>query len=124
MTDERIRRETDLSPAEYRALHSIRNGETISSAEFSERMDLSPSRGSRVIDQLIESGYCSRSGSAGDRRVVFIELTDEGGRTKERIEAITGICEEEIRNRLTQSELTKVYEGIDLLLKALDTGGH
>lgn len=120
MTDDRIRGETRLSPAEYRALHSIKSGETVSSAEFAERMDLSPSRGSRVIDQLIKNGYCSRTASADDRRVVFIALTLQGRWVKERVEAITRECEGEIRNKLTEEEMTRVYEGINLLLKALD----
>ncbi|MGD9347679.1 MAG: MarR family transcriptional regulator, partial [Candidatus Aminicenantes bacterium] len=58
--EERIRISLDLSEAEYNGLLCLNNDEKVTCQEFSERMGLSVSRGSRVIDMLFEKGYLDR----------------------------------------------------------------
>ena len=55
--EDSIREEFSLSPAEYRGILSINQGEAVKGIELSEKMGLSVSRGSRVIEKLTKKGY-------------------------------------------------------------------
>ena len=87
ITDDQIRSKTPLSPSEYRGLTSISTNEDLSVAEFSARMGLSASRGSRVIEKMIQNGYLKRQSTNGDRRTVLISIASRGRTLKEQIMA-------------------------------------
>ncbi len=55
--EEKIFSETSLSPAEYKGIDVLSPGDRISAAEFADRMSLSRSRCSRVIEKMIKNGY-------------------------------------------------------------------
>ena len=56
----RIREATGLSPAEYKGIAAVKPGETITGSVLSQKMALSPSRASRVIDKMVKNGYLVR----------------------------------------------------------------
>jgi len=58
-----VRREAGLTQAQVLSLLNLKADEVISCQEFSQRMDLSFSRGSRVIDALVRKGLISRTSS-------------------------------------------------------------
>ncbi len=76
--EESIREELKLSPSEYRGLFSINPGEVKSCMQMSEMMGLSKSRGSRVIDKLIEHGYLTEAKGDDDKRIYNVKLTVKG----------------------------------------------
>ncbi len=78
MKEDSIREEFELSPAEYRGILSIKQGEIVKGSELSEKMGLSVSRGSRVIEKLTQKGYLKRTGNSDDRRCLTIALADKG----------------------------------------------
>ena len=64
----KIRKKLSLSEAEYKGILCLGEGEKITCQEFSGRMDLSVSRGSRVVDRLCEKKYIERVDCDADRR--------------------------------------------------------
>lgn len=85
--EEKIRRSLDLSEAEYNGLLCLNKGEKITCQEFSARMNLSVSRGSRVIDMLFEKGYLDRVDCFEDRRCKNVKLTKNGAAIRRKIDS-------------------------------------
>lgn len=91
--EEGIRVKLKLSPAEYRALRMINTHEVISCQDFAGRLRLSPSRGSRVIDRMVERGFLVRSDCDSDRRCKSLLLTPRGLSLHRKIRAAIKECE-------------------------------
>jgi DNA-binding MarR family transcriptional regulator len=115
LNDDMIRSKTPLSPSEYRAVISLNPDDQISSASFSERLGLSPSRGSRVIDKMVANGFIRRDTLKGDRRAQVISLAPEGIDLKNQINKMMCDCEDKIRKQMTDSE----YENTESSLRRL-----
>jgi DNA-binding MarR family transcriptional regulator len=105
--EESIREELKLSPSEYRGLLSISPGEIKSCMQMSNMMGLSKSRGSRVIDKLIEHGYLTEAEADSDKRVYNVKLTLKGQNAIKRINAVMSECERAILKNVPAEELQK-----------------
>ncbi len=103
--EESIREELKLSPSEYRGLLSIYPGEVKSCMQMSEMMGLSKSRGSRVIDKLIENGYLTEAKGDDDKRIYNVKLTVKGQNAIKRINAVMSECERAILKNVPSDEL-------------------
>jgi DNA-binding MarR family transcriptional regulator len=103
--EESIREELKLSPSEYRGLLSINPGEVASCMQMSNTMGLSKSRGSRVIDKLIESGYLKEAKNDGDQRIFNVKLTSKGLNAIKRINSVMSECEHAILKNIPADEL-------------------
>lgn len=103
--EESIREELKLSPSEYRGLLSINPGEVVSCMQMSNTMGLSKSRGSRVIDKLIESGYLKEAKNDGDQRIFNVKLTPKGINAIKRINSVMSECESAILKNISADEL-------------------
>ncbi len=55
-------------------------GERLRMADLAEQTGLTPGGLTRTIDRLVEAGFVTRTACAGDRRVVYAELTGPGHR--------------------------------------------
>jgi MarR family transcriptional regulator, 2-MHQ and catechol-resistance regulon repressor len=55
-------------------------GERLRMTDLAEQTGLTPGGLTRTIDRLVEAGLVARVACAGDRRVVYAELTDAGHR--------------------------------------------
>ena len=109
--EHKIRKKLGLSEAEYRGIRCIGEGEKITCQEFSKRMDLSISRGSRIIDLLNKKEHIERVDCDADRRCKNIWLTKKGKEIRQRIE-------QEIRN--VEDVLTAGYPDAKLILLKSD----
>jgi DNA-binding MarR family transcriptional regulator len=114
-----IGREVGLSPSEVHGMESLSPGERISGHELSERMDLSPSRGSRVIDHLIAKGLLTREEDPSDRRAVVLFMTEKGSHVRERLEIAKRACEEKITARMKSEQIEQIKQGLELLVNVL-----
>lgn len=78
--DEELRAEHDLSLAEYEALVSIAQspGRRIRMRQLSDRVILSKSGVTRLIDRLVADGLVERSACLADARGAEAVLTDDG----------------------------------------------
>jgi DNA-binding MarR family transcriptional regulator len=119
VSDDEIRSKTPLSPAEYRAVLSLKPDDQISSASFSGRLGLSPSRGSRVIDKMVANGFIRRVILEDNRRAQVISLAPEGINLKKRIDGLMCECEEKIRKQMSEVEYSTVESSLKKLVSIL-----
>jgi DNA-binding MarR family transcriptional regulator len=103
--EEKIREELKISPAEFKGLMSIEPGVIVPCKVLSQKMGLSVSRGSRVIEKLMKSGYMEEVKTSGDRRVMNITLAKKGINLQKKISKNFQECEHKILKNLSKSEL-------------------
>ncbi|MGB9695883.1 MAG: MarR family winged helix-turn-helix transcriptional regulator [Ignavibacteria bacterium] len=108
--EERIRNEFSLSPAEYKVLITIHEGEHYNCNALSQKLGLSVSRASRIIEKLIKRKYLTRKTLKGDRRHIIITLAPKGMRVQKEIQNVLDDCEQVIQKVLTKSEINSTYK--------------
>jgi len=113
--EEQIQEELGLSRAEFNALIVLDEEREISGCEFAERMALSPSRGSRVLNNLVTDGYVKALTGPQDRRAIVISLTPKGRRAKRRIVDHMEACESRICGSLDERSIGQVKCALELL---------
>lgn len=69
----------DLRPYEFAVMQLFCQRSNWTATQLTEKLPLDPSRISRVVDQLVSRRLLRRRRSKTDRRVVNLELTDNGG---------------------------------------------
>ena len=94
--EEGIRRDLKLSAAEYRGLMCLRPEEKINCQDLSARMNLSVSRGSRIIDNLTRKKFLKRVDCVSDRRCKNVWLTAKGVQAKQKIDSQIQECEDKL----------------------------
>ncbi|RKY78794.1 hypothetical protein DRQ07_07155 [candidate division KSB1 bacterium] len=116
-TEEKICKELNLTCSEFKALITLSSEDILPGNTFSEKLGLSPSRGSRVLSQLRDSGYANVDFNSSDRRSVSISLTKKGIAMKEEIMLRIMECESKILTGFSEREagelkkmLTKLAE--------------
>lgn len=114
-----IQEETQLSPAECRGLMALETRASWSAADFSGKLGLSVSRGSRVAEKMIRNGYLERSQAPDDRRSQRITLAPAGVALQKRLAAAFQGCERKIKNRLKPEELAQVEAALRKLLEVI-----
>jgi DNA-binding MarR family transcriptional regulator len=119
--EQQIRQQAELSEAQCTLLQAAPVDEPISTGDLCRRVDLSPSRGGRVIDELVQQGFFVRTPNPTDRRITMLALTAEGCRLKQQIMALMTTCEVTILQKLSTEELTTVQTGLATLLQAMET---
>lgn len=103
--EEKIIRDLNLSPAEYRGILAIVPGSEAQCNILAKKMGLSVSRGSRVINKLINNGYLKEIKSGVDQRVMKVGLTPKGIRTQRKIHNLLEDCEQVILKNLSAVEI-------------------
>jgi DNA-binding MarR family transcriptional regulator len=121
LNEEKIRTEFKLSLAEYNGLLALNPGEHVLCSEFSRRMGLSPSRGSRIIDRLIRRKYIMSRQGEDDRRMVRITLTQKGRVARQKIEDRMTECEQRILQHLSKPQQREMKTNLMLLANAMTT---
>jgi DNA-binding MarR family transcriptional regulator len=109
-----------ISKREANLLITLDPGERVTSSEVSQRIDLSPSRVSRIVDNLTNKGYLKRKSSSGDRRASEISLSSSGKKCREKVLAGKELCELRLKNRLSKKELKTVNRALAVLLKVVE----
>ncbi len=115
LTETKIRNEFGLSAAEYNALLTIRHDEKMLCNAFSEKMGLSASRGSRIIDRLTKKGFVKGEAVPDDRRILKISMTDKGIALKNLINKKMDECENEILGKLSRQQREDVRNTLEML---------
>lgn len=113
--EEEIREQLGLSSAQFHGLIVLEEGIEIGGCEFARRMGLSASRGSRVLNKLVEDGFAKAQQRSEDRRSISICLTPPGARMKARIAEHMGACEGRITGKLDETGMRKVRDALELL---------
>jgi DNA-binding MarR family transcriptional regulator len=114
-----IRKKLGLTEAEFRGILSIDRGEKITCQEFSKRMDLSLSRGSRVVDRLCVKNLIERVDCDSDRRCKNIWLTEKGREIRQVIaEGIQNI-EDSLTSEYPEAKIFLLKNDLKRLLRTL-----
>lgn len=113
-----IRKVLDIKEIEYRGLVCFEDKERITCQEFAARMNLSISRGSRVIDKLFDKGYIERADLSSDRRCKNIWLTKKGSAVRRKIDEQRQLCEQKLTSDYSEAKVKKLKEILmDLIYK-------
>jgi len=116
LDQEHMRMICNLSIAEYRGIMAQKDGEEMSCQEIAKAMDLSPSRSSRVIDNLVRKGYFIRKTNRNDRRSVAVTLSVKGKEVKEKIKQNREQMERDLRKNFSDKELDMIKNSLRMLL--------
>jgi MarR family transcriptional regulator, organic hydroperoxide resistance regulator len=103
--EDRVMQKYLLSPAEFDALLSLQSRERVTCRELSSRMNLSVSRGSRIIDKLFSHGLIERTDLDSDRRCKNVWLTSKGEEVRQGISGEMAVCEERLAASCSAAEL-------------------
>lgn len=120
ITEKQIQNELDLTQAEFTAMRLIRPGESLQNGVFSEKMGLSVSRGSRVINQLREKGYVTVQSVPENRRCHEIFLTQSGERVQARINDKIRTCENSFLSHLPAQMKIQVFDNLEYILDIME----
>ncbi len=120
LEQEYLRIACNLSMAEYRGIMSQEIGQEMTCMEMSEAMGLSPSRSSRVIDNLVKRGYFIRRISTRDRRAVSVTLSEKGIEVKERIKINQKELEESLQKEFSDEVINTIKGSLKMLLEYFD----
>ncbi|GAB4115535.1 MAG: hypothetical protein Kow00103_10400 [Candidatus Caldatribacteriota bacterium] len=115
--EQQIRTICNISLAEYKGITEMDIEEQIPCNVLAKKMGLSPSRGSRVIDNLVRKGYLLRKTHPRDRRSFIVSLSSKGIKIKKRIERERSNCESRIKKSLTDQEIELIKESLELITK-------
>ena len=118
--EDRISSSCQIHVAEFKGISAIDYQESISCSALSQKMNLSLSRGSRIIDNLVRKGYLFREAKDQDRRITLVCLTEKGRKLKHKITNEQLAFEELLTSRLSSQEIEIVKRGLKTLEKALN----
>jgi len=117
--EEGICEHVGLSPSEMHCIEAMNPKEQVSGIVLSKRMGLSPSRGSRIIENLMEKGLLSREIDRSDRRYSVISLTKRGEMVHSHVEKSKLQCEKRITRGMDSEQIKQVKEGLRTLLNVM-----
>jgi DNA-binding MarR family transcriptional regulator len=117
--EEQIRSQLGLSPAEFNALAALDSDGEMTGCEFAEKVALSPSRGSRVLNRLVTDGYVRTQVHPADRRTIRVGTTRKGRLAQRRIRQHMMACEERLRRSLSHAEIGRAVEALNRLVATL-----
>lgn len=116
LEQEHMRIICNLSVAEYRGIMAQRNGQEMTCQEMAKVMELSPSRSSRVIENLVRKGYIIRKISRNDRRSVAVTLSRKGREVKEKIRQNREQLEQDLQSSFSEDEIDAIKNSLRMLL--------
>lgn len=106
-----------LPPVHFHVMNALSN-QAYTLSSLAERMSISAASLSRTVTVLEERGWLTRTRSAEDRRVVMIELTQTGRAQLLEIERRSEDFLTETLSKLSQDELARLMDGLDILIGA------
>jgi DNA-binding MarR family transcriptional regulator len=115
--EEQIRTICNISLAEYKGIMGIDIEERMTCNALAKKMGLSPSRGSRIIDNLVRKGYLLRMVNPADRRSFVVSLSFKGAKIRKQIKQERNNCEKRIIKSFSEKEVGLIKEGLELITK-------
>ena len=115
--EEEICNQYDLSHAEFNGLLALDKHQSLTASEWANRMGLSPSRTSRVLNTMLKKDFCTTTTPLDNRRSILISLTQTGSQKQQNIREAMLACEEQILNGLSPGEQQQLTRALELLIK-------
>lgn len=116
----RLAEQYGLTQAEFRCLRLFGTHQSSNNKQIAERMNLSPSRLTRIIDGLVKKNYMLREIDSDDRRNMKVTLSLQGNEIVERLnKAYIGI-HKDILDEIEDTQHTPLITAMTHLLSALE----
>lgn len=109
----------DLTMGEVECLFAIATHEELSSKTLSMLLELSPSRGSRIVNKLVERDLVKAQADSHDRRTLLLSLTDTSRRYHRELEEEKNRCAQRLFEKLNEDQKLIVENGLDILLNVM-----
>ena len=116
----------DLHPTDVRALRVLADATAaVTAGELGDRLGLTSGATTRVLDRLEAAGFCTRSRSSPDRRVVHVHLTARAWSAVEAFSVHLGpVVDESIGSAFTADELAVVARFVTAAAEAVRAAGR
>jgi DNA-binding MarR family transcriptional regulator len=109
-----------LTQAEFRCLRLFGSDESLNNKTIAERMNLSPSRLTRIIDGLVKKRYIRRNIDSNDRRNMRVNLSTKGKALVQQLNKAYVDIHEEILLDIDPSQHEQLIVAMTHLLEALE----
>jgi len=109
-----------LTQAEFRCLRLFGSDESLNNKTIAERMNLSPSRLTRIIDGLVKKKYIRRDIDPDDRRNMKVNLSRKGKALVQQLNKAYVDIHEEILMDIDPSQHEQLIVAMTHLLEALE----
>ncbi len=110
----------NLTQAEFRCLRLFGRDENLNNKHIAERMKLSPSRLTRIIDGLVKKEYINREIDPNDRRNMRVNLSKRGKQLVQQLNKAYVNIHNEILQDIDVSQHEALITAMDHLLSALE----
>ncbi len=110
----------NLTQAEFRCLRLFGTDESVNNKRIAERMNLSPSRLTRIIDGLVEKEYIVREIDSEDRRNMRVMLSKKGKQLVNQLNKAYVQIHNEILQDIDTSQHEPLITAMQHLLEALE----
>jgi len=110
--------ESGITAQQFRVLKLI-GREPVTVGDLSSRSNAKAPAMTRLLRRLETKGWVAKSQDPGDRRVVWMELTDEGRAVMEKLARNREKVIQDMFNKLSAQEQKQIIDGIRLILKSL-----
>ncbi len=119
-TENRISSSCKLSLSELNGIIVMRGEQAITCSDFSKKINLSPSRTSRIIDHLVRKGLILRKTKEKDRRTTLLFLTKKGQKVQAKINQEQKKFEYLLTSQLSKEDIEFIKRGLQLLEKIME----
>jgi MarR family transcriptional regulator, organic hydroperoxide resistance regulator len=118
---EGARDQLQLSLSQYHHLDPLeRADEPLAVGEVAVQAGVAPPTATRMVDSLERDGYVVRERQAGDRRLVYVRITDEGRRAVKAKRARRAAKLADVFSSLPPAERKQAHRVLSRLSEAID----
>jgi len=119
--ESRLAEKHNLLEAEFKCLRLMSSEENPNNKEIAEKMNLSPSRITRIMDGLIKKGYMVREIDNADRRNMILSLSKKGKNLTTRLNNAFIEIHQEILNEIDEKQHDSLIIAMGNLDKATES---
>ncbi len=117
--ESRLAEQHGLTQAEFRCLRLFGADESLNNKKIAERMRLSPSRLTRIIDGLVAKDYIVREINNADRRNMRVSLSKKGAQIVQLLNSTYVDIHREILTDIDESQHQPLISAMTNLLSAV-----
>lgn len=114
-----ICKDVNISPVEFNIIDVLGIDEKISCKNLANRIGLSLSRSSRIVDGLVEKKIMIRKEDPENRKYKQVYFTVKGQKVKDKIELSKSKCEEKIISKFNSDELEMIRKNMEIMCRIL-----
>ncbi len=118
-SDEDFFNTLDISQAEYNMFICLKNCKHFNSYSVAEKMQLSLSRVSRIIDKMVNREFLARSTNKIDRRAIDIKMTPTGKEVMNKIIEYRTERASKLESKVTEKEKVDISINLQKLIEIL-----